>query len=293
MRVWFVRLRTALAVVAAVFLLWEFPAVMDMMSSPRQGLGGQPQAITMLRVWICEDWSGTAVQWLTKQAAAFERANKGVRVVVRRAHKGDWRTENTVPPDVLVFDAHGMGDPVGTLWPLAGSYALRPAMESAGSWRGVPYAVALGYSGYVRLTNENNPDGVELTMESEKEYQEFIQERAGNLIGTVREARKLTALWEAGKAFPFQAAPHGDWTDKLLMVGRMAAEGDRATIAEGFITFLLSEDAQNGLPEVGILPASRGARPLDAGKQALLFAVEKAVVRAANAFDEQHTNRVQ
>jgi len=292
-RVWFLRLRTALAALAAVFLLWELPAVLEMMSAPRQGLGGNVKPAVVLRVWLCEDWTGMGMRWLTGRAAAFEKANPGVRVVLRRAQRGDWQVKDCVPPDVLLFDTQTMGDPTGVLTPLSGAYDLRPAVRAAGTWRGVPYAVALCYGAPVRILNEEKPQGAEIVMSSEAEYQEFVQQKAGTLIATVREVRRLLALEAAGKGFPFRAEPYGDTAELLLMAGRFAAEGERARLSEAFIQFLLSQESQNALPEMGLLPASACARLPEEEKYPLLFAMEKETVRAVNAFDERPNHGVQ
>ncbi len=285
MRVWLMRLRTALAALAAVYLIWALPAALRDVTQPKSGAEVPASPIRVLRVWIAEDWTGSAAQWLGKQAAAYEKANRGTRVIVRRVQRGEWREAGAVPPDVLLFDAGAVANPEGLLAPMAPLPGMRPLLQSTGEWRGLTYAVPLCYGGTVRLANDALPDGPELTMTSDREWQEFIGERAGTLIATVREARKLAAREAAGKGFPFRAEPYGAETDKLLMAGVLWGDGEKIARAEAFVSFLLAREAQNALPGYGLLPASAEADPPDEAEQPLLSALEREILFAANAFD--------
>ncbi len=293
MRVWLTRLRTALAALAAVYLLWEMPAVVKQLTAPKEDANGRASSAVVLRVWLCEDWTGSGMEWLIKQAGAFEKAQRGVRVVVRRAEKGDWLTEGAVRPDVLLFGAGVIRDPEPLLRPYPGSDPVKEQVASAGDWRGVSYAAPVCYSGPVRLINEANPAGPGLTYASEKEYQEFAAQKAGSLIASVREARRLSALEESGKGFAFRAEPYGMVADRLLMAGAVLGNTGREAAVEAFLSFLLSDGAQNALLAHGLLPASpSAAKPVEA-KQPLLFELEKQMERSVNAFDEPLSYAVQ
>lgn len=285
MRDWFIRLRTAFAALAVVLLLWQFPAAWARITAPRQNLLGEPAQTCVLRVWVQESWTGTGMQWVTNRAAAFEKAYQGTRVVIRRAQAGDWLLSGAVPPDLLLFEAGAVKDPETLLAPITKPYEARAPLLSVGAWRGKTYAVPLCYGGYVRLTNGSETGGPDLFMKSEKEYQAFAAQQAHSLIATIREARRLSALQAAGKGFAFSAEPYGTHTDKILMAGRTASVGIRAERAGQFVDFLLSADAQNALPALGLLPAAPYADPPDEAEQPLLLALSQSIETAVNAFD--------
>ncbi len=293
MRVWVKRLQTALAALAAVYLLWQTPAAFGPMLAGREDAAAKPAEVQVLRVWLSESWTGTGMQWLTAQATAFEKANRNTRVVVRRAQAGDWLEAGVVPPDVLLFDVGAVRDPGAIFAPILEDYPVRDALKASGEWRGQAYAVPVCYGGYVLLTNKQKPDGIKLVMETDREYQEFAGQRAASLVATVREARKLSALEAAGKGFAFTAEPYGTQTDKLLLAGLFPGQDERARKAEAFVAFLLDDAVQNALPALGLLPASKTSDPPDEKKQPLLFALEKQVAQATNAFDEPRLHAVQ
>lgn len=285
MRALGLKVRTALAVVATAFLLYEMPALFAPMTQPRDGLLTSPRGTVMVRVWLCESWTGTAMRWLTEQALLFEKAHKEARVVLRRAQRGDWFLPGAIPPDLLLFDKGAVSDPSGLFAPLMLDIGIAEPLASAGAWRGQLFAVPLSYGGNVRLTNPSKRDGITRTMKSEQDFQEFAAGKAIALVATVREARRMQALVDAEKGFPFEAVPFGNATDMLLLAGVFPNTGERARLSEAFVLWLLSADAQNALPELGLLPAASAALPPDPESQPLLYALKKEILHAANAFD--------
>lgn len=284
MRKWLVPLRTALAVAAAVFLFVKAPDVAKMMRTPRTE-PDTPSSPLALRVWIQDTFSGTATQWLVKQAGLFEKANKNVRVIVRRAQKDDWLAEQAVPPDLLLFERGAVSKPEDMLSSFHASYDLRPFLSHVGEKDGFLYAVPVCYSGYVLLSNAARPESVDLVMRSDREYQEFTAQNARSLVATPREARRLSALLDAGKGFPFEAEPYGTQTDLYLLAGLFPGGGERAKVAEAFLSHLLSGPAQDALPASGLLPVTSTARAPDEETQPLLHALYRQIESAARGFD--------
>lgn len=286
MRVWLGRFRTLAAVLATVYLIWQMPvlyrALINTESSQAQQAAPQ---LNVLRVWVCEDWTGTSLTWLSRQASAFEKQHKGTRVIIRRVQKGDWLAEGAVLPDVLLFSAGMVTNPETLFTPQSGNFAIKEALSLTGDRDGVRLAVPICYGGIVRLVNEQEPSDIELVMQTDKDYQSFIAGNAGSLIATVREARRLAALVEAGKGFAYSAQAYGTQTDKLLMAGQLAGDSTRSDMAKAFIEYLLSGEAQNTLTEQGLLPASERADPPDEEKQPLLYAIWQTSPYAVNAFD--------
>lgn len=285
MRVWLVRLRTILAMISALFLLWKLPFAYRLITTPETDPGNNAKPVTVLRVWLCEEWTGTGMQWLTQQVSAFEKANKGTRVVVRRSQKEDWLEKDAILPDILLFEAGALTKPDELLIPQTKAFPIRDSLLYAGDYQGLPYAVPVCYGGIVRIVNETKPEGITLTMQTAQAYQDFVSEKSSALIATVREARKLAALQFAGKGFPFHAEPYDTSTNMLLFAGLCKSGSERVQQAESFISFLLSDGAQNALPDWGLLPVSKTANPIDEGKQPLLSALENHITRAVNAFD--------
>lgn len=286
MRVWLTRFRTALAVAAALFLLLKMPEALQLIQRPVQDPGSAASPPFVLRVWLSDNWSGSSMQWLSKQAAAFEKANKNVRVLLRRVKMEDLALEGVVMPDVLLFSKGDVEDPEALFWPAREGLPVRGLLGASGMWKGRMYAVPVAYGGYVRLTNaQNAEEDIELIYETEAEYQAFVGKKAASLIATVREARRLSALEAAGKGFPFSAEPYGETTDKLLMAGVLQNDADRTEKSDAFIASLLGVNAQSALPEYGLLPASPNADAPDEAKQPLLYALQGQITGAANAFD--------
>jgi len=197
----------------------------------------------------------------------------------------EWKTEGIVLPDVLLFEAGAVDTPEEWLSRLTKAYQVRKPFQNSGSRRGIPYAVPICFGGNVRLTNENKKDDIELVSQTEREYQDFIAEKAGSLIATIREARKLSALREAGKGFPYLAEPYGNSTNMVLYATLINNTGERAEKALALLDFLLSEPAQNKLPEAGLLPTMSIANPPDPEKHPLLHGVYAQMSDAAYAFD--------
>ncbi|MDR0929434.1 MAG: hypothetical protein LBM74_06950 [Oscillospiraceae bacterium] len=292
MRKWLLRLRTLLAILAALYLLYQFPALSRWFTKPS---APEPpsSSIEMVRVWLLEDWSGSAMQWVSRQATAFEKAHRGVRIILKRAQPGDWALEGAVLPDVLLFSGGVLTDPEGLLAPLSPTAPVRDFLQGVGDRGGIPYAVPLAYGGRARLVNEQKPDAPALTMRSAADYQAFVAGEAGSLVATVREVRRFAALVAAGKGFPFHADAYGESTDLLLMAGMITGAESGAEYAREWIDFLLSDAAQGALAELGMLPASAAIPAPDIGQQPLLHALFFQIQSATNAFDEPVPNEVQ
>ncbi len=282
MRCWVARLRTALAVLATAALLYQIPATLLPMFSRRDGADAQPRQTVLLRVWLSEQWTGTAMGWLTGQAARFERENRTVRVLVRRAQRGDWALPGAVPPDILLFDAGAVGDPPALLTELADGFGVRDFLAGSGTWQGKTYAVALCYGGTALLTNPSvSTDAVARQMESEQDFQDFVGGKPIALSATLREARRLQMLCDAGGGFAYVAEPNDNATNLLLMAGLFPGTDARAAAAEAFLRHLLSGEAQDALPDWWLLPAREGPEL----SVPLLAAMQRAIRYAANAFD--------
>lgn len=285
MRIWLARFRTVLSIIVVAFLLWQLPTIHRMITTPSIDPRSESKQFDVLRIWVCEEWTGTGMQWLSQQASAFEKVNRGTRVVIRRSQKGDWLEKEAIKPDILLFETGTVMVPDELFISYAKSFSIRDALSNAGAYRGHSFAIPICYGGTVRIVNESKLEGITLAMEKEQDYQDFVSEKAYALIATVREVRRLSAMQLAGKGFPFHAEPYGAITKHVLLAGLFPSNQERQEKADAFIHFLLSDTAQNALPALGLLPASKTADSPDEAKQPLLFALEKEITDAVNAFD--------
>ncbi|MDR1262516.1 MAG: hypothetical protein LBK46_03375 [Oscillospiraceae bacterium] len=144
-------------------LIWKMPEVLTGYPANRDGTIRQRGWQGVLRVWVCQDWSSSAMGWITKQAAAFEKARKGVRVSIRRVPSGAWESEDAVLPDVLIFSPGMVSEPRGLLHPFGGTEEFLSEAVRSGRWAGEQYALPLALGGYAVLINEAMwPEGAAL-----------------------------------------------------------------------------------------------------------------------------------
>lgn len=283
MRVWMARLRTLLAALATVCLLWALPSALVWM---RPAGEEEARGATVLRVWVCEDWTGTGLQWLAAQSSAFERSAGDVRIVLRRAQPDDWAREGVVAPDLLLFAPGAVSEPQALLVPLCGDFGLQPALAGLGVWRGEVWAVPVCLGGTVRLVNDALGGEPQAQYRSEQDFQDFVAQKTGALVGDLRLARRVSALQASGKGpASWHAEPWGGETDCVLMAAATAQTGERAEAAQRFLRFLLDDAAQDALCALGLLPVTQTAQGPDADAQPLLDALKKRAQIPRGAFD--------
>lgn len=149
------------APVCLLLLLALVPALLSLraeLPSDRQALIEEKYAgwSGVLRLWYFEGWpagSGSASPWLSRCAAAFEKAHPGVYVqpesVDAETLRG-WSDGGMAPPDILLFPPGLLETPAGLL-PLEGSAALRDGITRRGDWGGAVYALPVAMGGYARV----------------------------------------------------------------------------------------------------------------------------------------------
>ncbi|GHU71447.1 hypothetical protein AGMMS49992_05460 [Clostridia bacterium] len=135
-------------------LIWKMPDVLSQYPVNRDGSMRERSWQGVLRVWVCQDWSSSAAGWVAKQSAAFEKANKGVHVSIRRVLPGAWDADGAVPPDVLVFSPGVLDDPRELLTPFADSDSFLSEAARSGRWMDEQYALPVALGGYAVLVNE-------------------------------------------------------------------------------------------------------------------------------------------
>ncbi|MDR1600304.1 MAG: hypothetical protein LBS11_10630 [Oscillospiraceae bacterium] len=147
------RLAALVCMLLTGLLIWRMPEALSQYPVNRDGTIRQRGWQGVLRVWVCQDWSSSAMGWITKQAAAFEKSHKGVRVSVRRVPKGAWLAEDAVLPDVIIFSPGMVDEPRGLLARFGQPEGFIREAARSGEWAGEQYALPLALGGYVALAN--------------------------------------------------------------------------------------------------------------------------------------------
>ncbi|MDR0397376.1 MAG: hypothetical protein LBH66_08755 [Oscillospiraceae bacterium] len=175
-------------------LIWKTPEALSRYPVSRDGTIRQRGWQGVLRVWVCQDWSSGAMGWITKQAAAFEKSHKGVRVSVRRVNKDAWLAEGAVPPDVIIFSPGMIDEPRGLLAEFGKPEGFIREAARSGEWAGGQYALPLALGGYVVLANNAMwPEGAPLSepVPVKKQTRYAIHSPGGGALAAL-------SGWEAG-----------------------------------------------------------------------------------------------
>lgn len=261
---------------------------------------------TLVNVWMAGDMLGGA-DWVRAQAAQYAREHAGVNVWVRVVSKEDlalMAEEEQAAPDVILF-APGAGVLPETLAdikeiPVCASFAR------AGQWGAVQKAVPVYMAGYVLVMRTQTPAetpaprslfGVTQAPADERETrilpQEWPQYVAADTgfgalaLGLVHVPERVT--W--ADDVTTQDAPGLMLTTRQcaqLGAGFAVLAGARATdqavygavargasaAGEGFLGYLLGEEAQRALRTRGLLSCRAGVQLYVAGEEGLYGAQE-------------------
>ncbi|GHU67670.1 hypothetical protein FACS1894184_07940 [Clostridia bacterium] len=175
-------------------MIWKLPDVLGQYPVNREGTIRNRGWQGVLRVWVCQDWSSGAMGWVTKQAAAFEKSHKGVRISIRRVTQGAWLADGAVLPDALIFSAGMVNEPRELLAPFAKPEGFLHEAARAGEWAGEQYALPLALGGYAVLVNEAMwPEGAPLAEPAavKKQVRYAIQSPGGGALAAL-------AGWDEG-----------------------------------------------------------------------------------------------
>ncbi len=140
----------AVLIAITVLLLWQRNELLQPRPKPQVVA---PTTRMVLRVWVCEQWTGSTA-WIERQAAAFERSHPGMSLRIRRAQAVELTDQESVLPDLLVFAPGVLAAPDKFLTPIHGDVAVRSVLSAAGRWRGTQWALPVAMGGYGLLVNE-------------------------------------------------------------------------------------------------------------------------------------------
>ncbi|GHV25852.1 hypothetical protein FACS18948_0200 [Clostridia bacterium] len=153
-----------ICVLATILLVWQMPALLSNYPINRDGDIHNKQWEGVVRVWVCQDLRSSFNSWLSKQIAAFEKANKSVNVRVMNVRPNEWEREGVVLPDVLLFSCGTMNDPENWLIPFGQTDLFQAEALRSARWMGEQYALPVAMGGYAVMYNDSIfPLGSELT----------------------------------------------------------------------------------------------------------------------------------
>lgn len=141
-------------------LLVGLPGALKLDKSPPDGLAARKYEgyAGVLKVWLCEEWSGGALcTWLNQCTTAFEKNHKGVYVQLTqtsRAAMAQFVSAQVVPPDALIF-APGVLEGAQGLAPLEEQDGLRECLTEMGRTEEGLFALPIALGGYGLALNRS------------------------------------------------------------------------------------------------------------------------------------------
>jgi len=286
------RVATLVSLCGGLLLLWFFPLFLQKMQTEHASPRAQRQLVTL---WLRGEALGAA-PWVSKQAAAYQKAHPEARIWIRTAADADMLSleeDFSTAPDLILFEAGEKMQAayVSSMQPLcmAGYALVASAQESATpvpkSLFGVtpapqlqPAATAVPSAqwpqdiaaddkmGAYFLQLLQSPKGARL-MPPDALLASFAQGKVQAALLSTRQIRAL-AVQNMGVQL-LQAVPGSD----LVLFAALMQGGESA--AEGFLQHLLSENAQRALAEYGLF-SPQGIR-LYGTSTPILQAVEEAL----------------
>ncbi len=154
------RWRAAAAVIAAVALIAVLPLVRGFLPMPRKQRAEERPFGGVVTVWVAATWrpgAGGFTAWVSRQARAFEKENRGVWVDVRAIEPQAAALALADPdaqlPNVLLWGSGLLSSPEGALLPLEGGGGVRPELQGTGAWSGQCYALPIAQGGHALVVN--------------------------------------------------------------------------------------------------------------------------------------------
>lgn len=265
----------------------------------RHGLGesaeqSQPTVLVLWHVDGFEGGTGSRKDFLLKSALAFEREHKGVLVSVisHTLTSIDDNISRGCLPDMISFSPYA-GRVTDVAKPLKSH--KNNVFFNACTVEGKSYAYPYAYGMYVKITTgggegnttgggkasaqagtqaseggavlsvgENNYPGFIALRQGEEyvareptieAYTHYLSGRYSALLGTQRDVYRLSR-----RGVDFNCEAIGDVTDLVQYIA-VTAEGERYAMASAFANYLVGEDCQMRLEEIGLFsPAGYGVR---------------------------------
>ncbi len=227
---------------------------------------------TVLVMWhvdTFEGGTGSRQDFLMKSAIAFEKKTPNVYIsVVNHTVDSimDGFTAGTFP-DMISFGI-GVADVLEYAKPL--KTHINNVFFNTATWQNTVYCYPYAYGKYVKISQispKNNSvvvskgknnlplftlkkQGGELPVNilpSLESYAEFVAGKHGYMIGTQRDIYRLNS-----RGYEFEFEPYGDYTDLIQYIAVLSADEQRAIKAKNFAEYLISDEVQLRLNEIGL-----------------------------------------
>ncbi len=286
----------------AVFTVGSFFAVEGRLNGKGEEAVSRELVLVLWHVDTFEGGTGSRQDFLMKSAIAFEKKNKGVYVSVIK-HTEDSVKESFnrgVFPDMISF-SHGVVGVPEVAKPLKTrvNNCFFNSARVGKSLIGYPYA----YGIYIEFTNPNAKKqgsvissgrwnlplfalknaGGELgqTKPPIEAYTDFVSGRSSKLVGTQRDLYRLKR-----RGFEFEYEQIGDVTDLVQYISVTAEDERRTELAKQFAEYLISDEAQARLGEIGLF--SPTGKRVEYGEQEMNFLPSVKIVGTLSVLtDEQ------
>lgn len=230
----------------------------------------------VLQACVCSRWQagGSFIRWLNRCAEAFEKHHDGVFIEFIEC------SENDLPgifeicePEMFFFSPGVITDASmasRTEIVCMGGYALavNPGMASGGIFLRTDDAGHCFSAATIALLSGDTdapiePDGtldIGISANSSSDLAKFINGEVGSMAICTAELAYLQRLTDSGRGFDWEiACPTGRaFTDQLLylMIPTGLPDDGRSEILSEFADFLLGEDCQSRLKDIGAIPVS-------------------------------------
>lgn len=117
-----------------------------------------PRERNVLRVWVTETFMGS-LSAISNAAKAFEQANPGVNVRIRRAQAEEYARPEAVLPDVALYMPGIFTAPQEIFVPFAADERIRAAFAAAGRWQDELYGLPVLAGAYGLMINDAMYEG--------------------------------------------------------------------------------------------------------------------------------------
>lgn len=230
----------------------------------------------VLELWHVDSFeggTGSRKDFLLKSAAAFEKKNEGVLITVinHTPNSVEDNFSKGIFPDLISFG-------IGVNGVLEYAIPLKTRVDNvffnSASIGGAVYFYPYAYGRYVLFNNGGNGDTV--LSEGKNNLPKFAAMLAGQEYGEDFDTLEAYSLFAAGKysrligtqrdiyrlcvrGKEFECEPLGNFTDMVQYIAVTSKDGGKAKSAEKFAEYLISDEVQLRLGEIGLFSPTGAA----------------------------------
>ncbi len=258
----------------------------------RQSAEGYQGIISLWHIAGFKPYRGSVGAWLERSAAALEKKHRGVYFEVESMTLPDYeaRRERGERADLYSFPLGW--EYIEELEPIdMAAPEMRGNMADSCRYRGSAYGIPYAASGYVLAVNSRimQEKGLDADMLRDMirsggakasgdeviaciygakgelmDAEDFSKEKSWAAFIDARAAGDMERKLQSGKGFPLEALFCTNYTDlvQYLGMGIGAEEEKRGYILE-FMQYALSEEKQQSLTELGLIPATAAEKQLE------------------------------